>query len=116
MGISGLVFDEAVSRLAGQMNGLGEDSRLEPIIDLITGRQRGLLVDSLLERVAVFSKEPRELSPGDVSEISRLMRRANARRALLYVPVTTLVHNSVRLLAALSKIEIVRVNAPETDA
>jgi hypothetical protein len=42
--------------------------------------------------------------------------RAKARRALLYVPIRTLVPNDVRLLATLSKIEVVRFSAVEGEA
>ena len=113
MGMSGVVFGEAVARLAGQGSGLGSESRLEPIIDSLSGRQRGLLLESPFERVAVFSRETRELRLHDISEVRKLLVRAKARRALLYVPIHTVVHNDVRLLATLSKIEVVRFSAAE---
>jgi hypothetical protein len=114
--MSGLVFGEAVSRLAGQGGGSGGESRLEPIIDGLSGRQRGLLLELPCERVAVFSRETPVLRLHDVSEIRKLLMRAKARRALLYVPIRTLVPNDVRLLATLSKIEIVRFSAVEGEA
>jgi hypothetical protein len=113
MGMNGLVFGEAVARLSGQGGGLGNESRLEPIIDTRSGRQRGLLLESPCERVAVFSKEAAELTLHDVGEARKLLVRAKARRALLYVPIQTIVPNDVRLLATLSKIEIVRFSAAE---
>lgn len=116
MGMNALVFDEAVSRLAGQGSGWGDESRLEPIIDALSGRQRGLLLESPCERVAVFSRERRELGLNDVSDVRKLMVRAKARRSLLYVPIQTMVPNAVRLLATLSKIEIVRYSAAEGEA
>lgn len=113
MGMNGLVFGEAVARLSGQGGGLGNESRLEPIIDNRSGRQRGLLLESPWERVAVFSKEAPQLTLHDVGEARKLLVRAKARRALLYVPIQTIVPNDVRLLATLSKIEIVRFSAAE---
>lgn len=113
MGMSGVVFGEAIARLAGQGGGVGRESRLEPIIDSLSGRQRGLLLESPCERVAVFSKETPQLRLHDISEARKLLLRAKARRALLYVPIRTIVPNDVRLLATLSKIEVVRFSAAE---
>ena len=116
MGMSGLVFGEAVARLAGQGSGGGQDSHLEPIIDQLSGRQRGLLMESPCERVAVFTKDTDRLHLHDISEARKLLLRAKARRALLYVPIHTLVPTDVRLLATLSKIEVVRFSAAEGEA
>jgi hypothetical protein len=42
------------------------------------------------------------------------MTRAQARRALLYIPLSATVPNPVMLLATLSKVEIVRLTATES--
>ncbi|MBI4401568.1 MAG: hypothetical protein HY581_08045 [Nitrospirae bacterium] len=111
MGTSGLVFDELVSQIASKAVAGVDESRTEPVIDRDNGRQDGLLVESSLERVVVFSRKQATLSLSDISHLRRMMARAQARRALLYVPLETTVSNPVMLLATLSKIEIVRLAA-----
>lgn len=114
MGASSLVFDELVSRMARKVLTGTRESRLEPILEGGSGRTEGYLVESSLERVVVVAREHDVLSLADVSAVRRGMIRAQARRALLYVPLTTIIPNPVMLLATLSRIEIVRLTAADS--
>ena len=109
MAVSGLVFDELMSRIARTGMGGVDESRTEPIIDRNNGQWNGLLVETSLERVAVFCRELESLALADVSQVRHTMIHAQARRALLYVPGKTTISNPVMLLATLSKIQIVRL-------
>lgn len=84
-----------------------------PVMDHETGLPDGLLAETFLERVMIFSRKEEVLSLSDVGRLRRAMARVQARRALLYVPVETFISNPVMLLATLSKIRIVRLSAPE---
>lgn len=86
-----------------------DESRMEPLLDPDRGREDGLLIESSLERVVVLGRDGPILSLADVSYVRRMMIRARARRGLLYVPAWTTIPNPVRLLATLSKIEIIRL-------
>lgn len=111
MGASGLVFDELVSRIARKAVAGAGGSRTEPIVDRENGGQEGILVESPLERVLIFSRVQPILSLSDLSRMRRMMARTQARRALLYVPLETGITNPVMLMATLSKIQIVRLAA-----
>lgn len=114
MGTSSLVFDEVVSRMARKVLSGTRDSRLEPILEGSSGRMEGYLVESFLERIVVVAREQDVLSLADISAIRKNMIRAQARRALLYIPITTVIPNPVMLLATLSRIEIVRLTATDS--
>ncbi|MGH7256373.1 MAG: hypothetical protein ACREI3_11405 [Nitrospirales bacterium] len=108
------VFEEAVSEIARQNFSGSDVMRMEPVSDPVTGEVDGLLVESSLERVVVFSRTPDLLSLGEISRLRRALGRVQARRALLYVPGHTIVTSSVMLLATLSKIKIVRLAVAES--
>jgi hypothetical protein len=114
MGASSLVFDELVSRMAQKVLTGARESRLEPILEGGSGRTEGYLVESSLERVVVVAREHDVLSLADISTVRRAMMRAQARRALLYIPLTTIIPNPVMLLATLSRVEIVRLTATDS--
>lgn len=114
MGASSLVFGELVSRMAQKAVTEIRDSRLEPIREWGSDRTEGYLVESSLERLVLVAREHDILSLADVSAVRRAMARAQARRALLYIPIATIVPTPVMLLATLSKVEIVRLTG--TDA
>jgi hypothetical protein len=79
-----------------------EDVRFEAIVD--NGHDEGVLVHSPLERAALFIWEEPTLRLSDIRRLRGLMRRTQARRAVLYVPVGMTVPGPVSLMAALSKI------------
>jgi hypothetical protein len=85
-----------------------DDLHLEPILG--DGPHNGLIVQSSLERVAVFTHNHARLSLSDIGGLRRMKTRAQARRALLLVPQDLIVESAVALLATLSKIEIIRIN------
>ncbi|MGH7231022.1 MAG: hypothetical protein ACREJU_06635 [Nitrospiraceae bacterium] len=87
--------------------------QLEPIAD--TRPADGIVVQSSLERVAVFTHNQPQLSLSDISHMRRVRARSHARRAVLFVRKDLAVASSVSLLATLSKIEIVQINMEETD-
>lgn len=109
MATTSLVFEELVSQLASRAVAGLEESKVEPVIDRENGQQDGFLVELPLERVILVSREQQALSLSDVSHVRRVMTRAHARRAVLYVPVETTISNPVMLLATLSKIQIVHL-------
>ena len=111
---SALLFNELMPHVVTKAVGMGEEARVHPIMDRERGRHDGVLVESALERVAVFTRAHRELALSDISDLRRLMRQAQVRRALLCVPLQMIISNPVMLLATLSKIEIKQVNASET--
>lgn len=112
MAHSMLVLDEVVSRMAHHTVQREDGIKTVPLINADTGEPEGMLVDSLLERVAIFVRAQDSLSLADISALRRTLARAQARRAYLYVLMTTSIQKPVMLLATLSKIRIVRVEAP----
>jgi hypothetical protein len=85
---------------------LKETVKFEPIIE--EGVYQGMLVQSPLERVALFSWHRMDLSLSDINRFRRSLVRFRARRAVLYVSADLSIPSAFRLLAALSKIVIVR--------
>jgi hypothetical protein len=83
-----------------------DEVRFEAIVD--NGHEAGVLVHSPLERVALFIWSEPTLQLSDISRLRRLMRRTQARRAVLYVPIGITVPSPVSLMAALSKISMPR--------
>jgi hypothetical protein len=81
-----------------------EAIRFEAIVD--NGHEEGVLVHSSLERVALFIWDEPMLRLSDIRRLRGLMRRAQARRAVLYVPVGISVPGHVTLMAALSNISM----------
>jgi len=81
-----------------------EEVRFEAIID--NGHEEGVLVHSPLESVALFIWGEPMLRLSDIRRLRGLMRRTQAFRAVLYVPVGITVPGPVRLMAALSKISM----------
>ncbi len=108
------VFDELVSQIANQTFSGTDGARMVPVMDHETGLPDGLLAETFLERVMIFSRKEEVLSLSDVGRLRRAMARVQARRALLYVPVETFISNPVMLLATLSKIRIVRLTANQS--
>ena len=88
---------------------LRDGSRVERLPDREPGGHDGLLVQSALERVAVFTTRADELTLADVSALRRRMRDAQARRGLLCVPTNMRIPSPVMLLATLSKIEVIKL-------
>ncbi len=109
-----LVLDEVVSRVSDRTVEGGEGTRIEPILDPQSGQPEGMVMESLLERVAIFVRAQDSLSLDDISHVRRSMARAHARRADVYVLTKTNVQKPIMLLATLSKIRIVRVDRPES--
>ncbi len=112
---STLVLDEVASALAGRALAGADGTRIEPLVNRETGHSDGLLVQTPLERVVAVTRNQPVLSLSDVSAVRRLMARAQARRALLYVPVGIEIANPVMLLASLSRIRIVQVTVADPD-
>ncbi len=113
MSITGLVSDESKSRML-RVPTIGlQDAQTEPILDQESHQADGILVSSLQERVAVFAHQFDALALPEVSRFRRLMAKAQARRAVLYVATSCSVPQPVMLLATLSKIEILRVAPTE---
>jgi hypothetical protein len=100
-----VLSDEWIPQATKAVGGM-EELRVEPIWN--NGHVDGLLLQSSLERVAVFTWKDRSVSLADVSRLRKAMTRAQARRALVYVPKEIAIASPVILLATLSKIEIVR--------
>lgn len=108
MSARGLVLNEYVSQVAYQAVARAGESTLLPIVDQQNGEPEGVLVASTLERIVVCGRERAVLTLEDIKAVQRTMARVRARRAVLYVSAETTVPNHVMLLAALSKIDIVR--------
>jgi hypothetical protein len=106
---SALLFEELAPEVLSKASPSGDGPRVEPIRAPDGGPQDGLLVESALERVAVFRRRGTALSLEDITAFRRRMHQAQARRALLCVPADMPIANPVMLLATLSKIEIVRL-------
>ncbi|HEX3203660.1 MAG TPA: hypothetical protein VHQ67_02835 [Nitrospiraceae bacterium] len=83
-----------------------DEVRFEAIVD--NGHEQGVLVESPLERVALFIWREPSLRLSDISRLRWIMRRIQARRAVLYVPIGITVPGPVSLMAALSKIAMTR--------
>ena len=80
--------------------------RFESIIG--DGLYHGMLVQSPLERVALFSWKRVDLTLSDLTCLRHVLTRFQARRAVLYVPADILIPSSLLLLATLSKIAVIR--------
>jgi hypothetical protein len=85
-----------------------DDLQLESIT--AQGLSDGLIVQSSLERIVVFTLNHPHLLLSDISHLRRVLSRAHASRAILFVRKDLLITSPVSLLATLSKIEIVRFN------
>ena len=83
-----------------------ETVQFEPIIE--DGIYHGMLVQSPLERVALFNWKRINLTLSDITRLRRALTRFKARRAVLYVSADIQIPSSFTLLATLSKIAIVR--------
>lgn len=113
MAHSAPVLEEVVAQMTTRRLDAGEGARVEPLINPETGQPDGMLLESFLERVALFFRAQDSLSLADISQLRRAMARGQARRAYLYVLTNTYIQNPVMLLATLSKIRIIRVEVPE---
>ena len=89
-----------------------DEVRFEAIVD--NRHEEGVLVPPL-ERVALFIWSESTLRLSDISRLRRLMRRTQARRAVLYVPIGVTVPGPVSLMAALSKISMPRGSSNEDE-
>ena len=83
-----------------------EAVQFEPIVE--DGTYHGMLVKAPLEQVAVFSWKRMDLALSDITRLRQTLIRFHARRAVLYVSPDIHIPSSLRLLATLSKIAIVR--------
>lgn len=113
MAHSAPVLEEVITRMTNRDGDAGEGARVEPLINPETGQTDGMLVESFLERIALFFRAQGSLSLADISQVRRAMARGQARRAYLYVLANTSIQNPVMLLATLSKIRIIRVEVPD---
>ncbi len=82
-----------------------ETVQFEPIKD---GIYHGMLVQSPLERVALFNWKRIHFTLSDITRLRQALTRFQARRAVLYVSADIQIPSSFMLLASLSKIAIVR--------
>ena len=82
-----------------------ETVQFEPIID--DGIYHGMLVQSPLERVALFSWKRITLTLSDITRLRQALIRFRGRRAVLYVSADIQIPSSITLFATLSKIAIV---------
>lgn len=108
-------LDDLVSNVVSATGARGDRARVVPLIDPATSQREGVVLESVLERVAVFQRVQDSLSLADISHMRRAMARAQVPRAYLYIPLTAEIQKPVQLLATLSKIRIVRVEAPELE-
>jgi hypothetical protein len=76
----------------------------------------GVLIESSLERIAVFSWNEDRLSLADVGRLRRTTARVHARRAIVYVRKDAELSIPVLLLATLSKMEILRLPSERADS
>ena len=83
-----------------------EPVQFEPIIE--GGIYHGMLVQSSLERVALFNWRRINFTLSDITRLRQALIRFQARRAVLYVSADIQIPSSFMLLATLSKIAIVR--------
>ena len=103
------VYEPLMPEVAAKACWIGDGSQVQRLPDREHGRHDGLVVQSALERVAVFTTHEDELTLADVSSLRRRMREAQARRALVCVPTNMSIPSPVMLLATLSKIEVIRL-------
>lgn len=83
-----------------------ETVRFESIIG--EGFYHGMLVQSPVERVALFSWKRMILTLSDISYLRQALTRCRAGRAILYVSADIPIPSAFMLLATLSKIAVVR--------
>ncbi|MEP6888929.1 MAG: hypothetical protein ABI945_11510 [Nitrospirales bacterium] len=83
-----------------------ETVQFEPIIE--DGIYHGMLVQSPLERVALFNWKRIHFTLSDITRLRQARTRFQARRAVLYMSADIQIPSSFMLLASLSKIAIVR--------
>ncbi|MEW6246731.1 MAG: hypothetical protein AB1555_08485 [Nitrospirota bacterium] len=113
MATSAPVVDEQLERISSEIAAKLDGGQTGALLDPDTGKREGILVSSFLENIAVFGHTGDALSLADVRHLHRTAVQAHARRALLCVPASTMIPNSVLLLATLSKIRIVRLEESE---
>lgn len=106
------VLDEVVANVFNRSAEEAGQARVEPLVNPETGEQEGMVLHTLLERIAVFVRARETVSLADISAMRRALARARARRGCLYVLSQTVIQQPVMLLATLSKIRIVRVEPP----
>lgn len=106
------VLDEVVAKVFNRSAEEADQARMEPMVNPETGQPEGMVLHTLLERVAIFVRAQDALSLADISSMRRALARARARRGYLYVLSQTVIQKPVMLLATLSKIRIVRVEPP----
>ncbi len=106
------VLDEVVAKVFTRSAEEADQARMEPLVNPESGQPDGMVLRTLLERVAIFVRAQDTLSLADVSSMRRALARAQARRGYLYVLSHTVIQKPVMLLATLSKIRIVRVEPP----
>lgn len=105
MSVRSLHADQSQPRGPSVLTGT-ETVQFEPIIE--DGIHHGMLVQSALERVALFHWRRLNLTLSDISRLRQALTRFHARRAVLYVSADLQIPSSFTLLATLSKIAIVR--------
>jgi hypothetical protein len=105
MSVRTFLADES-ERAAASRPIQAEMVQFEPIIE--GGIYHGMLVQSALERVALFSWKRMILTLTDISHFRQALTRFQAQRAVLYVSADLHIPSSFILLATLSKIAIVR--------
>ena len=106
---------EQISQMATQHLKTDEGTQIKPLINPDTGRPDGALVESLIERVAVFGRNKETLSIADVSYFKRALAKNQARRGYVYVQEGMAIEKSVMLLATLSHIRIVRLDVAASE-
>lgn len=106
------VLDEIVAKVFSRSVEEADEARMEPMVNPESGRPEGMVLHTLLERVAIFVRAQDTLSLADISAMRRALARVQARRGYLYVLSQTVIQEPVMLLATLSKIRIVRVEPP----
>jgi hypothetical protein len=109
MPVPSVILDEVLPHLASHGIHQDDEPRMEPLLDPGSGEEDGILLEAGFGRMVVVRRDEPVLSLRGVSHVRQMMVRARARRALLYVPLQTVVTNPVMLLATLSHIEIVRL-------
>ncbi len=109
---SSAVLDEVVTQVSAYSLTRDTQARLEPIVSPESGQPEGFVIDSILERVAVFVRAQDTISLAQISALRKTLARTQARRGYLYVLSETEIQKPVMLLATLSRIRIVRVEPP----
>ena len=105
MSVRGSVTEESKPAVSSDPNRV-EAVRFESIIG--EGAYHGMLVQSPLEHVVLFSWKRIDLTLSDLTGLRHALTRVHARRAILYVSADVLIPSSFLLLATLSKIAVVR--------